>query len=99
MEEACKQNGTKKLAKQLPSADTVEPASLPAIAQLGNEPKLLMLKDYPHWMWWDEKKELLEVYEGKKDLEGFLDGIHFPLRARHFFKSCVDGPCANGGRW
>ena len=22
--------------------------------------------------------------------------MHFPLRARHFFKPCAEGPCANG---
>ena len=59
VEEACKQNDTKKLAKLLPGANAVDPALLPAMAQLGSEPKLLMLEDCPHWMWWDEKKELL----------------------------------------
>ena len=58
MEQACKQHDTKKLAKLLPGAHAVDPALLPAIAQLGNEPKLLMLEDCPHWMWWDQKKEL-----------------------------------------
>ena len=49
VEEACKQNDTKKLAKLLPGADAVDTALLPAIAQLGKEPKLLMLEDCPHW--------------------------------------------------
>ena len=96
VEEACEWNDTKKLAKLLPGAHAVDPAVLPANAQLGNETKLLMLEDCPHWMWWDQKKELLKDYEGKKDLEGLLDGMHFPLRARHFFKPCAELPCANG---
>ena len=96
VEEACKQSDTKKLAKLLPGADAVDTALLPAIAQLGNEPKLLMLEDCPHWMWWDQKKELLKEYETDKDLDGILDATHFPLRARHFFKPCAEGPCANG---
>ena len=93
---ACEQYDTKKLAKLLPGAHAVDSATLPAIVQLGNKPKLQMLEDCPHCMWWDEKQELLKDYEGEKDLEGFLDGMHFPLRARHFFKACAEGPCANG---
>ena len=34
VEEACKQNDTKKLAKLLPGADAVDPALLPAVAQM-----------------------------------------------------------------
>ena len=55
-EEACGQNDTKKLVKLLPGAGAVDPALLPAIAQLGNEPKLLMLEDCPHWMWWEPEE-------------------------------------------
>ena len=44
---------------------------LPASAQLGNEPKLLMLEDCPHRMWWDTKKELRKEYEADEDLNGF----------------------------
>ena len=47
-------------------------------------------------MWWDQKKELLKENESDKDLGGFLDGIHFPLCARHFFKACAKGSCASG---
>ena len=45
-------------------------------------------------MWLDQKNGLLKDYEAKKDLDGFLDGVHFPLRARHFFEACAEGPCA-----
>ena len=68
---------------------------LPAIAQLGSEPKLLMLEDCPHWMWWD-KKELLKEHKTDKQLAGILDGQHIPLRARHFFGDYAEGPCASG---
>ena len=63
VEKACAQNDTQKLAKLIPGAHAVDPALLPAIAQLGNEPKLLMIEDCPHWMWWDQRKEL--HYEAK----------------------------------
>ena len=94
MEEACERNDTKKLAKLLPGAHAVDPALLPAIAQVGNEPKLLMLEDCPHWMWWDQNKEL------RGDLEGASLGqdaqLRSAVRARHFFQPCAEGPCANG---
>ena len=53
-------------------------------------------------MWWDQKKELLKDYEGKKDLDGFLDDQHFqifPLRARHFFLRTTRRDPARTGRW
>ena len=48
-----------------------------------------------------QKKELLAEYEPESigqgaQLKSALDGMHFPLRARHFFKPCAEGPCANG---
>ena len=93
VKEACERNDTKKLAQLLPGADAVDPALLPAIAQLWNEPKLLMLEDCPHWMWWDQKKELLKDYEADKDITPeILDDMHFPLCFRHFFKPCAEGP-------
>ena len=66
VEKACRQHDTKKLAKLLPGAHAVDPALLPAIVQLGDKPKLQMLEDCPHCMWWDQKQELLNDYEGKK---------------------------------
>ena len=97
VEKACKQHDTKKLAKLLPGAHAVDPAMLPAIVQLGNKPKLQMLEDCPHCMWWDQKQELLKDYEADKDISPeILDGMRFPLRFRHFFKPCAKGPCANG---
>ena len=53
VEKACEQYDTKKLAKLLPGAHAVDPAMLLAIVQLGNKPKLQMLEDCPHCMWWD----------------------------------------------
>ena len=49
-EEACKQNDTKKLAKLLPGADAVEPAMLPAVAQMAKG-SLPMIEDCRHWVW------------------------------------------------
>ena len=62
MGKACEQYDTKKLAKLLPGAHAVDPAMLPAIVQLGDKPKLQMLEDCPHCMWWDQKQELLKEY-------------------------------------
>ena len=56
-----------------------------------------MLEDCPHIMWWDQKQELLKDNEADKDITPeILAGMHFPLRARHFFKPCAEGPCAHG---
>ena len=44
VEEACKQNETKRLAKLLPGADAVEPAMLPAVAQMATG-SLPMIED------------------------------------------------------
>ena len=60
---ACEKKDTKALARLMPGADAVGTALLPAVAQFENQPKLLMLEDCPHWMWWDKKKELLADYE------------------------------------
>ena len=50
VEEACKQNDTKKLAQLLPGADAVEPAMLPAVAQMASG-SLPMIEDCRHWTW------------------------------------------------
>ena len=101
VEKACEQYDTKELATLLPGANAVDSVMLPAIAQLGNEPKLQMLEDCPHIMWWDKKKELLADYEAASigqdaELKNAIDDVHFPLRARTFFEPCTEGPCANG---
>ena len=79
----------------------MDPTRLPAIAQLGNEPKLLSIEDCTHIMWWDKKKELLadcgaESIGQDAQLKSALDDFHFPLRARTFFEPCTEGPSANG---
>ena len=50
MEEVCKQNDTKKLAKLLPGAHAVEPAMLPVVAQRA-QGSLPMIEDCQHWTW------------------------------------------------
>ena len=84
VEEACKQNDTKKLAKLLPGADAVDTALLPAVAQmaLGSLP---MIEDCRHWTW------------ATTDGSG---GEKIRFRRSTLFQEapCLtgQGPCANG---
>ena len=57
VEEACEQNNTKRLAKLLPGADAVEPAMLPAVAQMAAG-SLPMIEDCRHWTWVTQTKGL-----------------------------------------
>ena len=65
VEEACKQNDTKKLARLLPGAGAVDPALLPAVAQMASG-SLPMLEDCRHWTWVTETK-------GVEQPRGFMD--------------------------
>ena len=85
MEEACKQNDTKKLAKLLPGADAVDPAMLPAIAQMASG-SLPMIEDCRHWTW------------ATTDGSGGEAKVRF--RQSTLFQEnkfeVIQGPCANG---
>ena len=85
VEEACKQNDTKRLAKLLPGADAVEPAMLPAVAQMASG-SLPMIEDCRHWTWATTDGSGGEAKTRFRQSTLFQE---FPFQV-------IQGPCANG---